>query len=77
MFFCRKLCEEVWNATVDEVLKLGSSHLLRLFSEEECSRAIVVNPVKMKETEKHFRNIRVTTLDNVSSEFSNLSWGMN
>uniref|UniRef100_A0A0N5ALS8 Mitochondrial presequence protease n=1 Tax=Syphacia muris TaxID=451379 RepID=A0A0N5ALS8_9BILA len=66
----KSMCHKIWNMTVEEVLKYGALHLQDLFDEKKCSRAVVVNPVKIEEIKKAFHGITVTNLDDVSSQFS-------
>uniref|UniRef100_A0A0M3IJ63 Peptidase_M16_C domain-containing protein n=1 Tax=Ascaris lumbricoides TaxID=6252 RepID=A0A0M3IJ63_ASCLU len=68
-FYLRELCARIWDASVDEVLKVGAPHLKDLFDESKCTRAVVVHPSKVKEIQEHFPGIECVPIENLAISF--------
>ncbi|KIH59804.1 hypothetical protein ANCDUO_09955, partial [Ancylostoma duodenale] len=58
----KQLCERVWNASADDMIRLGGPRVANLF--EKYARAITVHPSKIPEIKSAFSDIEVV---NVSS----------
>ncbi|CAB3402178.1 unnamed protein product [Caenorhabditis bovis] len=54
--FTKTLCENIWNTSVEEVLRIGGPKVLKLF--EKYNYVITAHPLKVPEMVKAFPNIR-------------------
>ncbi|KAJ1351740.1 hypothetical protein KIN20_007873 [Parelaphostrongylus tenuis] len=51
----KRLCQRVWNTSIDDMLRLGGLRIRKLF--EDYTRAIAVHPAKLDEIKSAFPGI--------------------
>ncbi|VDK18951.1 unnamed protein product [Anisakis simplex] len=64
--YTRELCEQIWSASVEEVLEKGSAPLRNLFDDAKCTRSICVHPSKVDDVKGHFPNIQCVPIEQLA-----------
>ncbi|CEF67320.1 Presequence protease, mitochondrial [Strongyloides ratti] len=61
----RKLCAKIWNLKADECFKKASPYIKELFDETKISRAIIVNPSKIKKITEAYPQAQVKKIEDL------------
>uniref|UniRef100_A0AC35TMD5 Presequence protease, mitochondrial n=1 Tax=Rhabditophanes sp. KR3021 TaxID=114890 RepID=A0AC35TMD5_9BILA len=65
MDYHRTFCSKVWNLDAEHCQKIASAYIKNLFDDTKSSRAIVVNPSKVKQITAAYPQMVVSKIDNL------------